>query len=397
MFLHHRLHSVCVFQEVDVHDLIDLVGVDALEEHLCRDVLDVRLGCRDGGDAAARESDLGRGREGVDAIHRARLARDVEDVLEFVILVVEPVHHIGVVPEDAEIACRRLHGGEALDHAVRERDARGIGVLGHAPDALDGVVLPHEGFDDVHIGAVLLHADGDHLDAELLADGEVTVIARSGTDELHLFEIVPRSAAEDSELLGEMHEGVHEVEAAAVADEHFLLLHAEELRKEGFARLGAAEIAVVARVGGFSRIVVSARLFKHGHCDLELFLGRSAAGHIHVSALFHQLFEAFLLVAEQLFEFLDGKRLIIHDPPVAAERRTAEVPRSFQLSYHKTRAYASGNFSLPHACGHPAAQRTAISTRSFSCRRCRPAPKCEWACPRNRNCGEGRSRDTSCS
>ena len=318
MFLHDFPHAVGVFQEVDVHDLVDLVGVDALEEHLGGDIFYVRLGRGDGGDAAARKGDLGRGREGIDAVHRARLACDVEYVLELVVLIVEAVHHIGVVPEDAEIACRGLHGGEPFHHAVREGDAGGVGIFRYAPDALDGVVLSHERFDDVHVGSVLFHADGDHLDAELLADGEVAVIAGGGTDELHLFEVVPGSAAEHPELLCKVHEGVHKVEAAAVADEHFLALHSEELRKERLARLGAAEVAVIARVRGFCRIVVTPRIPEHGHGDLELFLGRPAARHVHVSALFDQLFEALLLVVEQGFEFLDGKRLIIHDPPVAA-------------------------------------------------------------------------------
>ena len=376
MFLHDFPHAVGVFQEIDVHDLIDFVGVDALEEHLCGDVFYVRLGCGDGGDTAARKGDLGRGREGIDAVHRARLACDVEYVLELVVLIVEAVHHIGVVPEDAEVACRGLHGGEPLHHAVREGDAGGIGIFRHAPDALDGIILSHESLDDVHIGTVLLHADGDHLDAELLAYGEVAVIAGGGTDELHLFEVVPGSAAEDSELLCEMHEGVHKVETAAVAYEHFLAFHAEQLRKKSLARLGAAEVAVIARVRGLGRIVVTPRIPEHGHGDLQLFLGRSAASHVHISALFDQLFEAFLLIVEQCFEFLNGKRLIIHDPPVPHERRTAPA-RGFSII-------------LPQ---NPAERKRHFLSRP----RCRRAPGCVWASPKNRNCGAKRSRCTACS
>ena len=272
MLLHHFPDAVGVFQEVYMHDLIYFVGVDALEEHLAHDILDVFLGRRNSGNAAARKRDLGSGREGIDPVHRARLARDVEDVLQFVVLVVEAVHHVCVVPEDAEIVCRSLHGGESFDHAVRESDARGIGILGHAPDALDGIVLSDKGLDDVHIGTVLFHADGDHLDAELLTDGEVAVVAGRGTDELDFFQAVPGRGAEHAELLCEMHKRVHEIEAATVADEYFLRFHTEKLGKERLARFRTAEIAVIAGVGSFCRIVVSARGFQHGHCDLKLFL-----------------------------------------------------------------------------------------------------------------------------
>ena len=295
---------------------------------------------------------------GIYPVHGACFAGDVEDVFKFVVLVIEAVHHIGVVPEDAEIVCRSLHGGEPFHHAVRESDARGIGILGHAPDAFDGIVLSDQRLHDVHIGTVLFHTDGDHLYAELLADGEVAVVARSGTDELHLFEAVPGSGTEHAELFCEMHEGVHQIQTAPVAHEHLGVFHSEELGKERLARLGAAKVAVVARVGGVCGIVVRGGVREHGHRDLELFLGGSAAGHIHVSALFDEFFEAFLLIFEQGFQFLDGKRFVIHDPPVAAG-----CPLTFHLSYHKTRASASANY-LPSSSPPRTSRRMGVPEKS---------------------------------
>lgn len=309
---HNLLDVFGVFEEVGVHNLVDFVCVDALEEHQFENVFDVLFGRGYRRNTATRKRDFGRGRERVNAVHCARFARDVEYVFELVAGFVEVVNHVSVVPEHAEIACRDLHRGDAFDHAVRERDARGVGVLGYAPHTFDCVVFSDERFDDVHIGTVFFHCDGYHFDAELLADGEVTVITGCGANELDLFEVVPRGAAEHAELFCEMYEGVHKVKAAAVADENFFGSDAEKFRKQVFAGFGAAECAVVSCVDVFRRIIVSARFTEHGHGNFELRFGGSAARHINASALFDELLKALLFFGKQGFEFFFGERFVIH-------------------------------------------------------------------------------------
>ena len=52
-----------------------------------------------------------------------------------------------------------------------------VAVLRHAPHAPDAGVLAHQPLDHVHVGPVVGHRHRDHLDAEVLADGEVAVVA----------------------------------------------------------------------------------------------------------------------------------------------------------------------------------------------------------------------------
>ena len=92
------------------------------------------------------------------------------------------MHGVGVVPEDAEVGGGAFHGGEAAHRLIGVGDAGGVRVLRHAPDALDGVVGGDEALHFFHIGAVLAKGDGNHLDAEIFANREVTVVAGDGAE-----------------------------------------------------------------------------------------------------------------------------------------------------------------------------------------------------------------------
>ena len=99
-------------------------------------------------------------------------------------VVSERVHDVGVVPEQPEIGCRGVHLHQPADVLPRVGGTRRVGEDGHAPHALDGRVAGDEFLDEVDVGAVLEHRHRDHLDAEALADREVTVVAGRRAEEL---------------------------------------------------------------------------------------------------------------------------------------------------------------------------------------------------------------------
>ena len=140
MLAHVLVNGIQIGQETRVHELVELVRAD--EAHL-EGVGNFHHVCRAGPeerDARTREGDLGGRRHAQDAVLVTRLARDVEDVRELVAIVGEIVHGIGVVPHDAEVR-GRLARGQATHCLLRVGDAGGVGVLGHAEHALDGIVL----------------------------------------------------------------------------------------------------------------------------------------------------------------------------------------------------------------------------------------------------------------
>ena len=87
------------------------------------------------------------------------------------------VQGIGVVPQDFEIFGGRLQGGQPVDCFVRIDHACGVGVFRDTPDAANIAVAGNKLFHRIHVRAGICHRQGDHVDAKLLADSEMPVIA----------------------------------------------------------------------------------------------------------------------------------------------------------------------------------------------------------------------------
>ena len=201
MLFHVLLDRLDGGKEAHVAQLVELVGADEAGLQALGELRDNRGARTDKADAGAREGDLGRRGKGHHAILGARRASEVEDIGELVGLVVQVVHAVGVVPEDAEIGRGRGHLDQATHGVLAKGDARGVGILGHAPDALDGVVGGNQALDLVHVGAVVGHRDGNVLDAQVGGDAKVTVVAGNRAQEFDLLAVVrglvslPRLAA----------------------------------------------------------------------------------------------------------------------------------------------------------------------------------------------------------
>ena len=190
MLFHVLLDRLDGGKEAHVTQLVELVGADKAGLQALGELGDDRGARTDKADAGAREGDLGRRGECHHAILGARRASEVKDVGELVGLVVQVVHAVGVVPEDAEIGRGRGHLDQAAHSVLAKGNARGVGILGHAPDTLDGIVGGNEALDLVHVGAVVGHRDGDVLDAQVGGDAKVAIVAGNGAQELDLLAVV---------------------------------------------------------------------------------------------------------------------------------------------------------------------------------------------------------------
>ncbi len=202
------------------------------------------------------------------------------------------MHAVGVVPEDAEIGSGGLHLGKAADHVVAKGDTRGVGVLGHAPDALDGVVLGHEALDLVHVGALGRHGNGDVLDAEVVGDAEVAVIARSRAEELDRLTRVrggilrPRRVAAGAAAPEHAGDVVLDEQARRPEHERLVGRATEELARE-LARRGDALKATVVRAvhAAVEKIGVLTEDREQRARDIDLRGRGFAARHIERKAL----------------------------------------------------------------------------------------------------------------
>ena len=202
------------------------------------------------------------------------------------------MHAVGVVPEDAEIGRGRGHLDQATHGVLAKGDARGVGILGHAPYTLDGIVGGNQALDFVHIGAVVGHRDGNVLDAQVGGDAKVAIVAGNRAQELDLLAVVrclvslPGLAA--ARATAPEHAGDVVLDQQARRAQHECLLSgaAQELPCQLACRGNALKAAVVGTIDvAVVQIGIGIEDIEHGSRDVHLGGRRLAAGHVERQAL----------------------------------------------------------------------------------------------------------------
>ena len=290
-------------------ELVHLVVADGLNLHIFLDILEVLLGGRERRDAGTREGDLGRGDK---LIHHVRIARlpafrqDLKQVVLLLGIIIEMMDRVGVVPVNAEIVRRRLQVSKTEHRLLRVGDARRVGVLGHAPDSLDFRIVVDVLLDHVHIRAVLVERDVDHLDSEELRDLEMAVVTRHRAEEFHSVELAPGRIAADTVGHGTGHRIEHDIERRVSENDHILRLNLGHLAHQVLGLGDAEQDTVVADVRAGLIIVIDFRIQDIHHLagDVQLCPRGLAAGHVKLKARCLDCFKLLLsvpLLGEQLF------------------------------------------------------------------------------------------------
>ena len=191
------------------------------------------------------------------------------------------VHRVGVVPEQPEIRCGGRHLDEPTDRLPGVDRPVGLRVHRHAPHALDRGVAGDEFLDQVDVGAVLVHRDRDHLDAERLGDREVPVVAGRRAQELDAR--LRRSTAAASRrrraAARTRRSVVHHLEAGVVAGDQVLHRDAEQLTEDRPQLGQPVQAAVVAGVGALAvAVVVSPGRLEQAVGQVELLRATACRG-----------------------------------------------------------------------------------------------------------------------
>ena len=95
------------------------------------------------------------------------------------------MYAISIIPVDTEIRSGRFQSCKTADGLIGIAGSGRIGILRHAPDTLNAVILCHKFFHHIHVRAIRSHRNIDHLNAEILGNGKMTVITRYRAKELH--------------------------------------------------------------------------------------------------------------------------------------------------------------------------------------------------------------------
>ena len=295
-----------VLKEADMAQLVHLIIADDHGREALAHVLHRVLTAGDGRDTGTRESDLAGGSEHEDAILIAVLLGLVQQHRGLDDFIGQVVHDVGLVPEDLEIRGSGLECGKAANGLIAVSVAIWVGVLRHAPDAFDGIILSHELLDHVHIGAVWAHRDADEVKAHFLGDGEVAVIAGHRAEELALLYLGPGARRIlEAKHITDGYQVVHQLQAGVAAYKNFRGLYAKHIGKQFASLLQAFQFAIIAGVEAvIGGIVVHLQQI---HRQIHLVRAGLTAGHVEFQA--HVLK---LLVLCFQRSFLCGQLVTIH-------------------------------------------------------------------------------------
>ena len=286
MAAHHRAHALGRAEELVVRQLVNLIGADAADARVLQVPLEVVLRGAEEAHARAREGDLRGRRHSPEAVRVAFLRCDIQNRQDFREVLGQGVHGVGVIPHDAEIRRAGLHAGEAAGLVFRNHGAGGVSEHRHYPHALD-CRIRYQLFDGLYIRPVLLHWHCNQLEAELLRDGKVTVVARHRANPLELFFLAPRLrgiiGAEEKRPRDQVE---HDVQRGRVCGHEQLWVHVGQLAPDIAQFFDALLVAVVTQVVS-GRIGVMARAGQRQQIigEVQLCLGRLSAGQVQFQAL----------------------------------------------------------------------------------------------------------------
>ena len=263
--------------------LVHLIIADDHDREALADVLHHSFAAGQRRNACAREGDLaGRG-EHEDAVLSAVLLALVQQDRSLDDLVRQVVDDVSLIPENFEVGSSGLHLGEAVDGLVTVGVAVGVGILRHAPDTLDGIILSYQLLNNVHIRAGRSHGNADELEAKLLGDGEVAVIAGYRAEELALLYLRPGTGRlGEAEAIAHRDEVVHDLQAGVAAHKDFLRLDTHHVAEQLTGLVQTLKVAVVAGIGAGVGGVIGH--LQQTHCQVHLVRAGLAAGHIQLQA-----------------------------------------------------------------------------------------------------------------
>ena len=208
---------------------------------------------------------------------------------------------IGVIPENSEIRRFGRKVRKSFYHFVRIGLPGRIGKFWYAPNAFDGVVLANKAFDQIHVRPVFFHGNADHFNPEMLADGEMPVVAGNWAKKFYFFQAAPwfgRSVHAVEHSAG--YRIVHHIQAGISADNHIFRRDSQQVSHEFFGFRDAVQTPVIAAVGpvGCRQIAMAAQNIQHRRGQNQLIWAWLAPGHIQMQAL---LFVCFIFLPVRLF------------------------------------------------------------------------------------------------
>ncbi len=173
---------------------------------------------------------------------------------------VEIVNGVSVVPEYPEILRGGSQRGKSSHDLVAVSHSVGIGIFRNAPDTLYRFIRRDEFFDDVHIRSVFEQRHVDHVDAETLGHGKMSVIAGNDAEERDPVILRPRFfGAEDTCEHRVRKRVVHQFQRRTVSRDDHVGSNSHKIRENTFHLGYAVKNAVVSQIDAALAVTVLVR------------------------------------------------------------------------------------------------------------------------------------------
>ena len=170
----------------------------------------------------------------------------------------------------------------------------------HTLNRLYGGIVGDEHFLCVHVGAVVIHLHGEHLEPEFLAHQEVSVVAWHWTYELRRCLVAPGTFRSGyAEQHGPGDRVIHQIKAAVTADNDLVGCHLQKIREQALRfRNAGAEALVPVILIRLADILAGSHGGQDAVAQVELIQRRFAARHIQ-----HKIASAKVAIARLRLRF----------------------------------------------------------------------------------------------
>ena len=157
------------------------------------------MGSSNGCNTGTWETDLGSRCKFVNQIWISgslALCKDLDQMI--LVMVIQVMDAVCIIPENTEIRCSRFQSCKTAYCFIRVGISLWVGILRNAPDTFDGRISGNQFLYHIHIRTFWSHRNIDHLNAKILGNSKVAVIARNRAEEFDLILLAPWSISHNS-------------------------------------------------------------------------------------------------------------------------------------------------------------------------------------------------------
>ena len=271
---HVLFHTNDIPKETNVAQLVYFIVTNGLVGKLFLNIFHIVMGSGNGGNARAGETDFRGGSKFIHHIGIACFFAFIQNFNKFILnIIIQMMNAVSVIPENSKIFGGGFEPSKTANHFIRIGVTGGVGIFGNTPNPLNGFIFCHQLFNHIHIGAVFMHGNVNHFNAEILGNGKMTVVPGNGAQEFHFIQFAPGGAAHNPVGHGAGNGIVHHVKGRVAVNNNVIHRNFHHIPNECLGFGNAVQNPVVAAIGTVftGKVGSTGKYVHHTHGKVQLF------------------------------------------------------------------------------------------------------------------------------